>query len=112
MHKPEKERSEGYGGVLIFLRLWRKPHFIRLFSQRVPQISHRGGCDSGGGARSNAKSPQERYENLFLSISPEPFFKVIPDLTLPALAFRGIVVIFFSNLILLRNYISRKNTYT
>jgi hypothetical protein len=49
------------------------PISIVLVSQRVPRLSHRGGCDSGGGA-GKCQSPQERYENLFLSISPEPLF--------------------------------------
>jgi len=49
------------------------PISIVLVSQRVPRLSHRGGCDSGGGA-GKCQSPQERDENLFLSISPEPLF--------------------------------------
>ena len=40
------------------------------FLKRVPQISHGGGCDSGGGA-GKCKSPEECYENLFMSISYE-----------------------------------------
>jgi len=39
-------------------------HFLQL----VARISHRGGSDSGKGA-GTCKSPQERYESLFLSIS-------------------------------------------
>ena len=46
-------------------------HFIRSFFQLVTKISPRGGCNSGGGA-GEYRSPQERYENLFMSISPEP----------------------------------------
>ena len=49
-----------------------KLHSIRSFSQLVPQISHCGGCNSSGGVRPNAKSPRERYKNLFMSISSEP----------------------------------------
>ena len=50
-----------------------KPHFIRFsFPTCSTHIASRG-CDSGGGA-GKCRSPQERDENLFLSISTEPLF--------------------------------------
>jgi hypothetical protein len=46
-------------------------HLLNLFHRyRI------GGCNSSGGA-GKYLSPQERYENLFLSISIEPFFPFI-----------------------------------
>ena len=43
-------------------------HFIRSFFQLVTKISHRGDAIAAGAQR----TPQGRYENLFMSISPEP----------------------------------------
>ncbi len=54
----------------------RKTHFIRSFSPIVPQILHRGGCDSGGSG-AHAKIPKERNENVGLSISPGLVFNVL-----------------------------------
>jgi len=43
--------------------LCRKPHFIRSVSQLVPQISHRGRCNSGGGA-DNCRSPKKALRKI------------------------------------------------
>ena len=61
------------GDMIIFWRNerpGRKPRFIRFGFPLFPHIASRG-CDSGGGA-GKCRSPKERYENLFLSISTEP----------------------------------------
>ena len=51
-------------------RLWRKPHFIRTFSQMCSPDIASGGYDRGGGA-GKCKIFQECFKNLFLSISYE-----------------------------------------
>jgi hypothetical protein len=38
--------------------------YHRLFHQNSEWLSHRGGCDSGGGA-GISRSPQERYEIIY-----------------------------------------------
>ena len=48
-----------------------KPNFIYSVSHLVPRISLCGGCDRDGDA-GKCRIPKERYENFFLSISPEP----------------------------------------
>jgi hypothetical protein len=55
-----------------------KTHFIRSFSQLVPR-NRIAGHAIAAGAQTNAKSPQERYENEVLSISTEPIFCLIFD---------------------------------
>jgi hypothetical protein len=47
-------------------------HSIRSFSQRVPQLSHNSGCDSGGAQGMMPKTKKERHKNVFMSIFPEP----------------------------------------
>jgi hypothetical protein len=39
-------------------RLYRKPHFIRFFSNLVTWLSQHGGCHSGGGGGSADESKQ------------------------------------------------------
>jgi hypothetical protein len=49
-----------------------KPLFIRSFSLACSGYRIAGDATAAG-AQANAKSPKERYENLFLSISTMPF---------------------------------------